>query len=81
MALGGKMHHIVRLECREGVIHRGPVTNVGLKEAVVGCIFDRFEGSQISCICQFVDGENIRADLAHEITYEGRADKSGAAGN
>ncbi|MNT01280.1 hypothetical protein D3C72_1357400 [compost metagenome] len=81
MALGGQMHDIIRLECRECVIHSSPVTYVGLKKAVIGRIFDWLEGRQISCICQFVDSENIRADLAHKITYEGRADKSGAAGN
>ena len=71
MAFSGQMHHVVRLKCRECLIHGSPVTYVGLKKAVVRRIFDRLEGRQISCVCQLVDSENIRANLANEITYEG----------
>ena len=81
MALGGKVHDPVRAEARHGLLHRGPVADVGLEKAVSVAAFDSAERGEIAGIGQLVDVQHIVAALEHEMANKGRSDEPGTAGD
>ena len=82
MALGGEIHHHVRVFFLKELVHALPVADVQLHEAEVGVIHDRGEGGQVARVGQLVQTHDaVVRVLAQHMEDKIASDKSGAAGN
>ena len=59
MALGGKVHHPIGPESGHGNVHRGPVADIGLEEAVMRVAFDIAQRLTVAGISQRVDRKHL----------------------
>ena len=82
MALGGEIHHHVRMLLLEQVIDGLAVADVRLHEAEVGPTHDAFQRGQIAGVGQLVHADDtVLRMLVQHIENEVAADKPGAAGD
>ena len=82
MTLGGEVHHHIRAQAGEGLLHGGAVRDVRLDKSELWIIHHRSQRLQVACIGQFVHADEfvIGMRLAH-MEHKVAADKAGAAGN
>ncbi|MPN09068.1 hypothetical protein SDC9_156356 [bioreactor metagenome] len=82
MALGGKVHHHIRLLCFENIIDRIPIRNIHPDKFKLRVLHHTLKGLEISCIGQLVQTQQliIWVGLAH-VKNKVASYKPGAAGN
>ncbi len=81
VALGGQMHHGLRLELGVEGVDAGRVADVGLFQAVARVVLQRLERDRVGRIGHRIERQHLVAEILHEVQHQRGADEAAAAGH
>ena len=71
MALGRQMHHRIGVEIGKGLMQRGAVADINVRERIALRMLDSIQRFQVARIGEFVDIQHTVARMGHDMTNYG----------